>query len=188
MRPLRYSTNITLDGCADHNEGATDPELHAYSTDIIRRADALIFGRTLYEMMEGAFRQPGETGIRPEGMAEWVMPFAKVMSEARKYVVSDTLQKADWNAEIVRGAELEAKVRALKAEPGGSLYVSGLTLPRALIEWGLIDEFELLVHPRIAGHGPWLFAGLSKPIDLRLVNRREFGSGAVALTYVLAGA
>ncbi len=74
-------------------------------------------------------------------------------------------------------------VRELKQQPGDGLLVGGVTLPLALAELGLIDEYELVVQPRLAGHGPTLFAGLSKPIDLKLVGRQELGSGAVAMRY-----
>jgi dihydrofolate reductase len=109
-------------------------------------------------------------------------PFAATINAARKYVVSSTLQHVDWNSELVRG-DLGQAVEALKREPGTELYVGGVTLPRALAELGLIDEYEFLVHPRIAGHGPTLLSGLSKYVDLKLVGRREFASGAVALRY-----
>jgi dihydrofolate reductase len=109
-------------------------------------------------------------------------PFAQTINAAKKYVVSSTLGRVDWNAELVRG-DLEMAVQQLKQEPGKGLYVGGVTLPLALAEMGLIDEYEFVVHPRIAGHGPTLVAGLSKYVDLKLVNRREFGSGAVAMQY-----
>jgi dihydrofolate reductase len=96
--------------------------------------------------------------------------------------VSRTLDSVDWNAELVRG-DLEDAVLELKRRPGNGLFVSGLTLPLELAELGLIDEYELVVHPRLAGHGPRLFAGLSRRLDLRLVSRQEFASGAVALRY-----
>jgi dihydrofolate reductase len=83
----------------------------------------------------------------------------------------------------VRGDQLENAVRQLKRQPGKGLFVGGVTLPLALAELGLIDEYEFVVHPRLAGHGPTLFAGLSKRVDLKLVSRREFGSGAVAMRY-----
>lgn len=111
-----------------------------------------------------------------------MLPFAKVMDAAKKYVVSSTLARVDWNAELVRG-KLEQFVRRLKQGPGKELYVAGVKLPLALAELGLIDEYEFVVHPRVAGHGPVLFAGLSKPLDLKLVSRREFRSGAVAMRY-----
>jgi dihydrofolate reductase len=182
MRPLRYSINITLDGCCDHRAGFVDEELHRHSTEILARADALLFGRVIYEMMESAWRPAMESGVRPEWMTDWMEPFARTIHAAKKYVVSSTLDRVDWNAQLVRG-DLGQFVRQLKQEPGRGLYVAGVQLPLALAELGLIDEYEFIVHPRIAGHGPTLFAGLSKYVDLKLVNRVEFRSGAVALRY-----
>lgn len=177
MRPLRYSINLTLDGCVDHRVGVPDEELHLYSMDIIARADALIFGRTTYELMESAWRPPAS-----DAFPEWTQPFARTIDAAKKYVVSSTLEHVDWNAELLRG-DLGAEVRALKAQPGKGLYTGGVMLPKALTELGLIDEYEFIVHPRIVGHGPSLFAGLAKVVDLKLVGREEFSSGAVALKY-----
>ena len=111
-------------------------------------------------------------------------PFARTIDAAKKYVVSSTLERVDWNAELVRG-DLSKAVQQLKRESGKGLFVGGLKLPLALAEMGLIDEYEFVVQPRIAGHGPTLFAGLSKHLDLKLVNRLEFGSGAVAMRYAL---
>src|ERR1700726_4829096 len=178
MRPLRYSINVTLDGCVDHREGFADEELHRHAAENLTQADALLFGRVTYEMMEAAFRPPAGTGGRPE----WMEPFARTIDAAKKYVVSTTLDRVDWNAELVRG-DLEKAVQQLKREPGKGLFVGGVKLPLALAEMGFIDECEVVVRPRVAGHGPTLFAGLSKPIDLRLVSRLEFGSGAVAMRY-----
>jgi dihydrofolate reductase len=110
-------------------------------------------------------------------------PFARTIHAARKYVVSRTLTQVDWNAELVRG-DLEKTVQQLKREPGKGLFVGGVTLPLALAEFGLIDEYEFVVHPRLVGHGPTLFAGLSKQVDLKLVSRLELGSGAVAMRYI----
>ncbi|QFG22066.1 dihydrofolate reductase family protein [Actinomadura sp. WMMB 499] len=179
MRPLRFSINVTLDGCVDHREGIPDEELHRHATEKIAQADALIFGRVTYEMMEEAWRPPAESVGRPD----WMEPFARTIDAAKKYVVSSTLERVDWNAELVRG-DLEATVRRLKQEPGEGLYVGGVQLPLALADMGLIDEYEFVVHPRLVGHGPTLFAGLSKAIDLKLVSRLEYGSGAMALRYV----
>ncbi|HEY7193700.1 MAG TPA: dihydrofolate reductase family protein, partial [Gemmatimonadales bacterium] len=148
----------------------------------IAQADALLFGRVTYEMMEAAWREPARTGARPDWMESWMEPFARTIDAAKKYVVSNTLGRVDWNAELVRG-DLGEAVQRLKLEPGKGLFVGGVTLPLALAELGLIDEYEFVVHPRLAGHGPTLFAGLSKLVDLKLVSRLEFGSGAVALRY-----
>jgi dihydrofolate reductase len=156
--------------------------LHRHHAENLAQADALLFGRVTYEMMEAAWRVPAETGVLPEWMEPWMEPFARTIDAAKKYVVSSTLDRVDWNAELVRG-DLGSAVQQLKSEPGKGLLVGGLTLPLALAELGLIDEYEFVVQPRIAGHGPTLFAGLSKYVDLKLVSRLELGSGAVAMRY-----
>ena len=181
MPPLRYSINVTLDGCCDHRAGSTDEELHRYWAEKLAQADSLLFGRVTYEMMEAAWRLPA-TGVRPDWMADWMEPFARTIDAAKKYVVSSTLDRVDWNAELVRG-DLGKAVQQLKRESGKGLFVGGVKLPQALAEMGLIDEYEFVVHPRVAGHGPTLFAGLSKRVDLKLVSRLEFGSGAMAMRY-----
>jgi dihydrofolate reductase len=178
MRPLRYSINVTLDGCCDHRGIIPDEELHRRAAENIARADALLFGRVTYEMMEAAWRGPAQAGARPD----WMEPFARTIDAAKKYVVSSTLDRVDWNAELVRG-DLREAVQQLKRQSGKGLFTGGVKLPLALAELGLIDEYEFVVHPRIAGHGPTLFAGLSKRLDLKLVSRQEFGSGAVAMRY-----
>jgi dihydrofolate reductase len=184
MRPLRYSINVTLDGCCDHRVGIADEDLHRHAIENLEWADALLFGRVTYEMMESAWRQPAQTGGTPDWMEPWMIPFARTIDPAKKYVVSSTLDRVDWNAELVRG-DLGKAVQQLKREPGKGILTGGVKLPQALAELGLIDEYELVVHPRIVGHGPTLFAGLAKRIDLKLVNRVEFGSGAVAMRYEL---
>ena len=159
-----------------------DEELHRHAAENLGRADALLFGRVIYEMMEAAFRAPAQTGVRPDWMEPWMEPFARTIDAAKKYVVSSTLERVDWNAELVRG-DLGQSVAQLKREPGQGLFTGGVKLPLALAELGLIDEYEFIVHPSLAGHGPTLFAGLTKHVALKLVSRREFASGAVALRY-----
>ena len=176
MRPLRYSINVTLDGCCDHRAIPADEELHRHAIENLNRADALLLGRVTYEMMETAFRSP------TEGLPDWMEPFARTIDAAKKYVVSSTLVRVDWNAELVRG-DLTSAVQQLKRVSGKGLGVGGVKLPLALAELGLIDEYEFVVHPRLAGHGPTLFAGLSKYVDLKLVSRLELASGAVAMRY-----
>src|SRR6476620_2030524 len=182
MRPLRYSINVTLDGCCDHRVMLVDEDMHRHAAEKIEQADALLFGRVTYELMEAGWRSVAQTGARPEWMPDWMEPFARTIDTAKKYVVSSTLDRVDWNAELVRG-DLKNAVQQLKQQPGNGLLVGGVKLPQALAELGLIDEYEVVVHPRLAGHGPTLFAGLSKRVDLKLVGRLEFGSGAVAMRY-----
>jgi dihydrofolate reductase len=178
MRPLRYSINVTLDGCCDHRVMIADEDLHRHAVENLVQADAVLFGRVTYEMMEAAWRPPARMGARPD----WMEPFAQTIDAAKKYVVSSTLDRVDWNAELVRGDPGKA-VQQLKRESGKGLLVGGVKLAQALAELGLIDEYEFVVHPRLAGHGPTLFTGLSKRVDLKLMGRLEFGSGVVAMRY-----
>ena len=177
MRPLRYSINVTLDGCCDHRVMVADEAIHRHAAENINRADALLFGRVTYQMMEAAWRSP-----RSGAMPEWTEPFARTIDAAKKYVVSSTLKRVDWNAELLHG-DLGEAVQQLKRQPGTGVFTGGVKLPMALAELGLIDEYEFVVQPRLVGHGPTLFAGLSKYVDLKLVSREEFASGAVAMRY-----
>ncbi len=178
MRPLRYSINVTLDGCVDHREPVAVAELHRHAEGSLARADALLFGRVTYQMMEDAWRPPAS-----DTLPEWTQPFARVIDAAKKYVVSSMLDEVDWNAELLRG-DLEAAVRDLKAEPGEYLLTGGVALPTALAELGLIDEYELVILPLLAGHGPYLLAGLPQRLELTLVDWEELGSGVVVMRYV----
>ena len=178
MAPLRYSINVTLDGCCDHRAIPAGEDVHRHAVELLSQADALLFGRVTYQLMESAWRGPAAPGTRPE----WMEPFARTIDAARKYVVSRTLDHVDWNSQLVRG-DLGTAVQQLKRESRTGLLVGGVALPLALTELGLIDEYEIVVHPRFAGHGPTLFAGLYRYVDLRLVSRSEIGSGAVALRY-----
>jgi dihydrofolate reductase len=171
-----------LDGCCDHGAIPADEDIHRHAVENLSRADALLFGRVTYEMMEAAWRPrqpvPAGAGARPD----WMELFARTIDGAKKYVVSSTLEQVDWNAELLHG-NLAQAVEQYKRESRTGLLTGGVQLPLALTELGLIDEYEFVVHPRLAGHGPTLFAGLSKHVDLQLVSRLEFSSGAVALQY-----
>src|SRR4029078_3687102 len=98
-------------------------------------------------MMEAAWR--GGTGARPDWMQPWMEPFARTIDAAKKYVVSNTLDRVDWNARLVRG-NLGKGVPQVKRESGKGLFTGGVKLPQALAELGLIDEYEFIVHPRLA--------------------------------------
>jgi dihydrofolate reductase len=182
MKPLRYSINVTLDGCCHHEAGLPPDEASMqYWTAEMQRPDALLFGRVTYEMMQSAWRKPA-SGTWPDWMVDWQIPFAEAMDGAKKYVVSSTLDEVDWNAELVRG-DLEQEILRLKQEPGEGLWVGGVTLPLALADLGLIDEYEFVVQPVIAGYGPTLLAGLRERVELELVHRQELSSGVVATRY-----
>jgi dihydrofolate reductase len=171
MRPLRYAINVTLDGCVDHTAMNPSEEMHRFHATSLERADALLFGRVTYGMMEEAWRKPAN-GTWPDWMADWMIPFAETIDRKKKYVVSSTLERVDWNAEVLHG-DLGKAVHQLKQQPGDGLLVGGVTLPLALADLGLIDEYEFVVQPIIAGHGPTLFAGLREPLELKPVGREE---------------
>lgn len=175
MRPLRYSINVSLDGCVDHMAGNPDEEIHHHAAQTIAHADAIILGRTTYELME--FWRTAKD------LPEWMRSFEEAINAAKKYLVSSTREPDGWNTEALSGDPVEA-VRKLKEQPGGPLYVGGVTLPRALADAGLIDEYEFVVYPTLVGHGPWLFEGLAEPLNLRHVGTTEFASGARAERYV----
>src|SRR3712207_3042040 len=118
MRPLRFSVNITLDGCYDHRVGIADEEIHRHAMEMIAGVDALILGRVTYQMMEEAWRLETRTIELPA----WTDPFARTMDAAKKYVVSSTLERVDWNAELLRGDPRQA-VEELKQQPGKALGV-----------------------------------------------------------------
>ncbi len=185
MQPLRYTINITLDGCADHLAGSADPALHHFHAEQLARNDMMLCGRVIYEMMESAWRAPCESGVLADWMAPWMLPFARAIHAIPKIVVSRTLPSVDWNAELLQ-EDLADAVRALKARPGRGIALGGVTLPRALAALGLIDEYEFVMLPRIAGRGPTVLAGLPAMIDLELVHEYRLSSGALALRYVPA--
>ena len=156
MRPLRYGVNVTLDGCCDHRAGLVDEELHQFWTESIAEADALLYGRVTYQMMEEGWRSPP-----PDGWPAWLEPFAREMNAAKKYVVSTTLETVDWNTELIRG-DLAETVRRLKREPGKGISTGGVALPLALTELGLIDSYDIVVTTRDGRQtavGSWRPAG-----------------------------
>ena len=182
MRPLRYSINVTLDGCGSHEVGVPDEQSHQYAASIVGESD-LLFGRKTYELME-FWRPLAQPGAKvPEGMQPWMMGFAQVIDPAKKYLVSNTVKEVDWNTELLKG-DLESEVRKLKQMPGKPLLTGGIDLALQLAELGLIDEYDFVVQPRIAGRGPYVFAGLSKVLELKLIDTIAFPSGsAVVMRY-----
>jgi dihydrofolate reductase len=167
MGPLRYSINVALDACCEHRAISGDEDLHRHAIENFAPSDALPFGRVTNQMMETAWKAPPRTGAMPDWMEPWMEPFATTVDAANKYVVSGTPTCVDWNAQLVRG-DLGEAVQQLKRESSKGLVVAGVKRAQALTELGLIDEYEFVVHPRLAGHGPTLFAGLSKHVDLKL--------------------
>ncbi|MFI5841362.1 dihydrofolate reductase family protein [Catenuloplanes sp. NPDC051500] len=181
MGKLIFSINVTLDGCVDHQEGIADDETHALFTRLMDESGAMLWGRVTYEMMEGHWPAVARGDVdAPPAMREWA---AKLQAKP-KYVVSSTRTDFPWaNSHHIAG-DLSEGVRKLKdATPAGVLLGSG-TLATELDRLDLIDEYRLLVQPRIAGHGPTLYqSGLPGTRELDLVSATPLRNGAVAMHY-----
>ncbi|MCC2958086.1 dihydrofolate reductase family protein [Massilia sp. IC2-477] len=181
MGRLIFSINLTLDGCVDHQEGIADDETHAFFTRLMDESGAMLWGRVTYEMMESYWPMVARGATEaPPAMREWALKL-----EAKpKYVVSSTRTDFPWtNSHHIVG-ELRSGIQQLKdATPNGVLLGSG-KLATELERLDLIDEYRLLVHPRIAGHGPTLYAGgLPGTRQLELVSATPLRNGAVAMHY-----
>jgi dihydrofolate reductase len=161
-----------LNGCVDHRECRPDAEVRQLAAEALAQADGLLLGRVTYELMEQSWRPPAS-----DAFLDWMQPFARAIYEIPKYVASTTLESVDWNAELL-GRDLCEAVRELKSRPGGPLRLGGSTFATDVVGWGLVAEYDFTVHPWVAGHGPYLLAGLPRPLDLT-----STASGAVATTY-----
>ena len=181
MGLLTFAINVTLDGCVDHQEGIADEETHAYFTRLMDEHGAMLWGRVTYEMMESHWPSVarGDVEATP-AMRDWA-----VRLEAKpKYVVSSTRESFPWSNSHAIAGDLRASVQKLKdATPRGVLLGSA-QLAAGLDRFDLIDEYRLLVHPRIAGHGPTLYAsGLPGTRRLELISAMPLRCGAVAMHY-----
>ncbi|MBK9517980.1 MAG: dihydrofolate reductase family protein [Anaeromyxobacter sp.] len=179
MGLLTFALNVTLDGCCDHREGVADDEMHRYWTRAMDSAGAMLFGRTTYELMESAWPQVAKDPKAAPSDRAW----ARKLEAKPKYVVSTTRRDFPWsNTHHVRG-DLARAVRALKKATPRGVMVGSPMLSAELLRLGLVDEYRLLIHPVVAGHGPYLFAGLQASLRLELVASKRLKSGIVALHY-----
>jgi dihydrofolate reductase len=176
MRKIIAQTHTTLDGYIDNPHLWSMPysneESQAYSMDLMLGSDTLLLGRVTYMGMAQAW--PGMSN-----------PYADHVNGMTKYVVSSTLEKAEWeNSTIIHGDDLVAKVTELKSRPGGNIMIWGCgRLTDTLMENGLLDEYRLLVSPVILGEGQRLFRGENVKATLELVDSTTFATGLVALAY-----
>ena len=149
MRPLRYSINVTLDGCCDHRVGIADEDVHRHAVENLDQADALLFGRVIYQMMEEAWR----LSTRTVAMPDWTEPFARTIDAKKKYVVSSTLDRVDWNAELVRG-DLGKAVQKLKQESGKGLFDGRREAPAGVGRAGIDRRVRVRGAPQDSGSRP----------------------------------
>jgi dihydrofolate reductase len=181
MGLLTFTLNVTLDGCVDHQEGIADDETHALFTRLMDESGAMLWGRVTYEMMEVHWPAVARGDVEaPPAMREW----AAKLEAKPKYVVSSTRKDFPWTNSHHIAGDLRAEVQKLKdATPDGVLLCSG-NLATELDRLDLIDEYQLLVHPRIAGHGPTLYqGGLPGTRELELLSAQPLRNGAVAMHY-----
>jgi len=181
MGILTFSYNVTLDGCVDHEAGIADDETHAFFTRLLDAGGAMLWGRTTYEMMEGYWPAVARGEVEaPAAIRAWAVK----LEAMPKYVVSSTRKDFPWNNSHHLEGDLREAVQKLKdATPNGVLLGSG-KLATEIDRLDLIDEYRLLVHPRIAGHGPILYqSGLPRTRRLELVSTTPLRNGVVALHY-----
>lgn len=181
MGLLTFSLNVTLDGCVDHTEGIADEETHAYYTRLMDEAGAMLWGRTTYEMMESYWPAVARGDVdAPPALREWAVK----LETKPKYVVSSSRSDFPWTGTRRIAGDLRSEVQRVKDEtPDGVLLGSG-ALATELDRLGLIDEYRFLIHPRISGHGPTLYAGgLPSTRRLELVSSRPLHCGAIAVHY-----
>ncbi len=179
MGLLTFGLNVTLDGCIDHTQGIADDELHDYFTELMDAAGAMLFGRTTYELMEDAWPAVARDETAPRALREW----ARKLEAKPKYVVSASRRDFPWDNTIRVEGDLHEAVKRLKEKTPRGVLVGSPMLSAALERLGLIDEYRLVIHPVIAGHGPTLFPGLQGSRRLDLVSTHRLKSGAVAMHY-----
>jgi dihydrofolate reductase len=179
MGLLTFALNVTLDGCCDHREMVANEEMHRYWTRLMDAAGAMLFGRTTYEMMEQAWPAVARDPKATRTNRDW----ARKLDAKPKYVVSTKRRDFSWsNTHLVDG-DLTRAVKALKKATPRGILVGSPKLSAALQRAGLVDEYRFVVHPVVAGHGPFLFSGLQPSLHLQLVATTRLKSGIVALHY-----
>jgi dihydrofolate reductase len=182
MADVIYSMGMSLDGYVEDRDGsfafsAPDDEMHRLANEQAREAAAFLFGRRLYEVMEGYWTEAADRQDVPEIEAE----FARAYVATPRIVFSDTLEHVGEGCRLVRSGEAVAEVTRLKQETGGHLDLGGAALAASLID--LIDEFRIWVNPVVVGGGKPFFPVGSERLQLRLVEHRAFASGALYLRY-----
>jgi dihydrofolate reductase len=183
MRKVVYSMGVTLDGFIAGPGGnidwsEPDEELHRFHNEQSRQLSAHLYGRRLYEVMRF-----WETADQDASLADHEREFARIWQDTPRYVFSNTLERAEGGATLIRG-DIAEEVRRLKEQPGGGMAVGGADLAATFIELGLVDEYGLFVYPVVLGAGTPFFPAREERIELELVETRRFGMGVVYLRYV----
>lgn len=178
MRKVLAAINMTIDGNCDHTKGIADDEIHQHYEELIRSGDTILYGRTTFELMK-FWKSLVENPTGNKTMDD----FAVAINDIPKIVFSRTLRDPEWESATIAGRELKEEVLDLIQQPGGTILVGSRSLIIELMNLGLIDEFQLTVHPVIAGDGLLLFENISDGKTLKLLKTKTFGCGAVTLYY-----
>lgn len=178
MSKVIAAINMTLDGYCDHTSVDADEEIHGHYAELLRDADALLYGRITYQLMEfwpTLVKNPSGNAAMDE--------FALIMDKVPKIVFSRTLKELNWESARLSEREFEEEVIALKQQYIGPIYLGSPSLIVAGTNLHLIDEYQICVHPVILGKGLPLFKNIQNKINLRLFKTKKMGSGAVVLYY-----
>lgn len=178
MRKIIAAINITLDGFCDHTAGIADDELHQHYTDLLSNSGTILYGRVTYQLMEywpPIVKNP--TGIKS------VDDFAVAIDNISKIVFSHTLKTVDWKNTKLATRDLKEEVLQLRQQEGKDILIGSPGLISALTQLGLIDEYQLCVHPVILGKGLPLFKNINERMILKLLKTKTFNSGAIVLYY-----
>lgn len=187
MRKIIYYVHVSVDGYVEGPNGEFDwaelgPELADHAMSLNERVDTFMYGRAVWDMMSSYWPTAQENSDDEHDQA-----FAQIWLRTPKVVVSRTLEKADWNTEVIDGGDLAGKITELKSRPGNDMLLNGgAGLGAELTRLGLVDEFHVVVHPVVLTGGKALFGAVDGPADLRLVESRTFDSRTVLLRYVPA--
>ena len=178
MRKVIAAINMTLDGFCDHTAGIPDEEIHQHYTELLNEGDAILYGRITYQLME--YWQP--LVKNPSG-EKTMDDFAMAIDKIPKIVFSHTLKNVEWESAKLANRVIEEEVLELKQQPGRDILVGSRSLIIQLMKLNLIDEYQLCVHPVVAGSGLPLFENINDRTILKLIKTKTFSGGAVTLYY-----
>ena len=181
MRRLIAAINMTLDGFCDHTAGVPDVEVHQHYTDLLSNADKIVYGRITYQLME-YWRTLLENPSDEKSMND----FAIAIDKISKIVFSHTLKNVEWESAKLATRDIEKEVLELKQQSGKDILVGSRSLIIQLMKLNLLDEYQLCIHPVIAGTGLPLFENIKDRTVLKLIKTKTFSGGAVTLYYVPA--
>lgn len=178
MAKIVAAMNMTLDGYCDHTVMSADDEIHDHYTELLRNSSAALYGRKTFQLMEF-----WPTLVKDPSGNKAMDDFAVVMDNIPKIVFSRTLKDLEWPTARLATKDLEDEVLDLKQQPGKPALVGSPGLIAELTRLGLVDEYQLSVHPAIVGSGLTLFKDITDRVDLKLINTKTFDCGAVTLYY-----